>query len=287
MRAPIHDPRHDPSRDWTRDRSREPSGGASLPARLGTIVAVCLVFAGALVSLQRFVKERRPVSRSAWTFVPLEVPPIAEERDVFRELPSDAAAPPSVTRRSTAHSRTLATWRALRAYPGAPPRIPHGLTREEFRDERCLTCHEHGGFAPRFGAYAPITPHPEFEGCLQCHAANNTVVGVALPTGPTASTCVQCHPPGVIPGLMPPSDWVSAPWPGLARRDGTPPVIPHDLQLRGNCLACHMGPGSVAELRTPHPERANCRQCHVTEEEARGEWTHTTVTRVANAEVRR
>ncbi len=45
--------------------------------------------------------------------------------------------------------------------------------------------------------------------------------------------------------------------------DGSPLWIPHDLQLRGNCLACHGGPAAVAEIRTAHPERANCRQCHV------------------------
>jgi hypothetical protein len=54
-------------------------------------------------------------------------------------------------------------------------------------------------------------------------------------------------------------------WPVLSRTaDGLPPSIPHDLQLRGNCLACHMGPAAVAEIRTTHPERSDCRQCHVT-----------------------
>jgi cytochrome c-type protein NapB len=43
----------------------------------------------------------------------------------------------------------------------------------------------------------------------------------------------------------------------------SPPLIPHDLQLRGNCLACHAGPGGVEEIRSTHPERANCRQCHL------------------------
>ena len=41
-------------------------------------------------------------------------------------------------------------------------------------------------------------------------------------------------------------------------------MIPHDLQLRGNCLACHAGPAAVEEIRTAHPERTNCRQCHLT-----------------------
>jgi cytochrome c-type protein NapB len=43
---------------------------------------------------------------------------------------------------------------------------------------------------------------------------------------------------------------------------GSPPPIPHALQMRENCRACHAGPGAVAELRTTHPERVTCRQCH-------------------------
>jgi cytochrome c-type protein NapB len=43
---------------------------------------------------------------------------------------------------------------------------------------------------------------------------------------------------------------------------GGPPPIPHGLQMRENCLACHAGPAAVAEIRTPHPTLVNCRQCH-------------------------
>ena len=50
-----------------------------------------------------------------------------------------------------------------------------------------------------------------------------------------------------------------APVPPPARRR----TIPHPLQLRENCLACHGGPAARAELRTTHPERVRCRQCHV------------------------
>jgi hypothetical protein len=43
---------------------------------------------------------------------------------------------------------------------------------------------------------------------------------------------------------------------------GSPPPIPHALQMRENCRACHAGPGAVSGLRTTHPERVTCRQCH-------------------------
>ena len=33
--------------------------------------------------------------------------------------------------------------------------------------------------------------------------------------------------------------------------------------MRENCAACHDGPGAREEIRTSHPERTRCRQCHV------------------------
>jgi hypothetical protein len=42
-----------------------------------------------------------------------------------------------------------------------------------------------------------------------------------------------------------------------------PPTIPHKMLMRENCLACHSGPAAREEIRTSHPERERCRQCHV------------------------
>lgn len=54
-----------------------------------------------------------------------------------------------------------ASARLPRAYPGAPPLIPHDA---EARKGLCLTCHETGV------AGAPIVPHPTRDPvCLQCH----------------------------------------------------------------------------------------------------------------------
>ncbi|HEX7788274.1 MAG TPA: hypothetical protein VF653_18790 [Methylomirabilota bacterium] len=60
------------------------------------------------------------------------------------------------------------------------------------------------------------------------------------------------------------SDWQTVAPPRLqgAAMPGSPPPIPHGLQMRENCRACHAGPGAVAELRTTHPQRVSCRQCH-------------------------
>ncbi|RLB88764.1 MAG: hypothetical protein DRH26_12955, partial [Deltaproteobacteria bacterium] len=62
--------------------------------------------------------------------------------------------------------------------------------------------------------------------------------------------------------------WVSVQVPKLGRSalPGSPPPIVHSLQMRENCIACHVGPGTVVPIRVEHPMRGNCRQCHLPEE---------------------
>jgi nitrate reductase (cytochrome), electron transfer subunit len=149
------------------------------------------------------------------------------------------------TRKSGAKRRTLKEFYARRAYPGAPPLIPHGVENDGIIADRCLTCHENGGYVPSYNAYAPVSPHPEKESCRQCHVPQET-------SKPFVAT-----------------DWT---YPKIPKRNvtalgGSPPRIPHKLQLRENCLACHSGPGAVEEVRVSHPERENCQQCHVPQEE--------------------
>jgi len=205
--------------------------GAQVAAMLAVVVLVATVLA------------REPARPPHPEATPMADPaePIAQEADVFRTNPNELAVAPATEAARPARQRTLASTRALRAYPGAPPHIPHALTEDEFRFTSCGNCHERGGFASRFDAYTPITPHPEYANCLQCHVPERT-----------SSNFVG-------------TDWRPADWPpiGLRAMDDSPPWIPHDLQLRGNCLTCHGGPGAVVEIRTTHPERANCRQCHV------------------------
>jgi cytochrome c-type protein NapB len=192
--------------------------------------------------------------------------PIALESGVFRLRPADLGVAPSVLGDSAAHARTLEMYRRVRAYPGAPPRVPHALSEEEFRGGSCNVCHLRGGYVARFGAYAPVTPHPEFRSCLQCHAVADALVGIPLPRVGSAESCGQCHvDPDVAPPTFVAHEWVSTEWPTVGQRalPGSPFWIPHDAQLRGNCLACHSGPGAVREIRTDHPERANCMQCHL------------------------
>jgi cytochrome c-type protein NapB len=190
--------------------------------------------------------------------------PIVSEAMVFRTRPGMLAVQPDSRRRPDAHPRTFATYRLLRSYPGAPPRVPHGLTATEFRTNRCNTCHERGGYSQRFGAYAPVNPHPDWVACLQCHTTNDLLVGLPFPQASPDVAGRHCHWGGPARFEETGLDWRPAAWPTVGVRTlGGVPAIPHDLQTRGNCLSCHMGPGSVAEIRTDHPERSNCRQCHV------------------------
>ncbi|MGD2097290.1 MAG: hypothetical protein PVG35_06880 [Desulfobacterales bacterium] len=137
--------------------------------------------------------------------------------------------------------RTLSEYYSLRQYPGSPPYIPHKVEEPDLARIECLTCHARGGWSAELKKNTPITPHPEQEACRQCHI-----------TVTEAQLFVE-------------NDWASVAPPRLGRASlpGAPPPIPHELQMRGNCVACHVGPGTVAAIRVEHPSRGNCRQCHV------------------------
>ncbi len=138
--------------------------------------------------------------------------------------------------------RTLNEYYELRQYPGSPPRIPHDVPDSFAENEmKCLSCHERGGYDANQDAYAPVTPHPEYESCAQCHVPQRTEK------------------------LFVETEWQSIQPPklGLSEMGGSPPPIPHSLQFREDCIACHTGPAAVAEIRVEHASRGNCRQCHV------------------------
>jgi len=190
--------------------------------------------------------------------------PIASEAGVFQTRLTMLAIGDPLTSRRNANPRNLHSFRLRRAYPGAPPRIPHGLTADEYRTVTCNSCHRRGGFSPRFGAYVPVTPHPDWDACLQCHVGDDAITGVVLPTHDPNSICRQCHDPASIAETITAPEWLTPDWPRLsAKVPNRPPPIPHDLQTRSNCLTCHAGPGAVAEIRTDHPEWSDCRQCHL------------------------
>lgn len=128
--------------------------------------------------------------------------------------------------------------RANRAYDGAPPTIPHGV--EELGRHNCQACHTSGTIVWE-GKTAPKTPHPELVRCTQCHLERRADTLFAD----------NDHEPGFYARSLRQHEF--APW-----------RIPHPLTLRENCLACHdQNLDPEWGLRTTHPERSRCTQCHV------------------------
>lgn len=118
---------------------------------------------------------------------------------------------------------------------GGPPPIPHSLDGRQ----DCVICHATGvGGAPKFPA-----DH----------------------TGRTSAMCQGCHKPGA---ATKPSSASSSSAPAAQATKpapGTPPKIPHPLQNRDNCLACHAtGVGGAPKTPASHAGRTNdtCKGCH-------------------------
>lgn len=130
-----------------------------------------------------------------------------------------------------------------RAYDGAPPTIPHasfGMT--------CTACHNALGQSVVGVGFAPASPHD--------------ATAIAAYT----QRCTQCHVFTTTDDLFVASDFAGVRQDlhsGGRATPGAPPTIPHRILMRENCLACHDGPGIREEIRTSHPERGRCRQCHV------------------------
>jgi cytochrome c-type protein NapB len=132
---------------------------------------------------------------------------------------------------------------ARRAYDGAPPTVPHA----DF-GANCSACHDAQGQSVTGVGFAPASPH----------------TGTAK-AGATAR-CRQCHVFAAGLGLFVASEFVGLEQDlraGGRATPGAPPTIPHRTLMRENCVACHTGPGAREEIRTTHPERWRCRQCHV------------------------
>ncbi len=207
-----------------------------MKSRLFMIGMCALLMLGAIYIVGTTLYEEGksiPIS----TVVTDPTPSIPIERGVFAK--SDEALS---FQQMPESNKQLNNYYQNRAYPGAPPSIPHALISEKgIGGKDCLQCHQNGGYAEQFNAYAPITPHPELLNCKQCH----------LPVK-TELTFKSTH-------------WekITAPEIHQIAMPGAPPVIPHDLEMRNNCLSCHAGPSAPKEIRVSHPERVNCRQCHL------------------------
>lgn len=137
-----------------------------------------------------------------------------------------------------------------RAYDGAPPTVPHPVVQRDVGS--CLSCHQQGLSVG--GKVASSMSHDFKSQCLQCHAqASGTgTAGDVLLADALAGQGTYGR--NAFAGYRGPTTGERA-W------DIAPPEIPHRTFMRENCLSCHAEGGS-APLRTTHPERASCQQCH-------------------------
>ncbi len=201
-------------------------------------IFIALTISVIIIADVSYLSSQEEARLAAGTTV--DIPSIPSETGVFRR--SADALDYTLMPEAVENQRNLEVYYENRAFPGAPPMIPHPLVSEKgIGGNTCLQCHENGGFVPKFNAYAPITPHPEMLNCKQCHVSAKTT------------------------SRFKSSDWEKYRHPDIhnAALTGSPPTIPHTLQMRENCLACHAGPAAPKEIRVSHPSRINCRQCHV------------------------
>ena len=205
--------------------------------RVTIIAFVSLLFLAAVVVVGESLRaERQPLGSLASGSSHANSLPI--ESGVFRRAERALAYGKSEDNQG---SRSLDQYYSRRAFNGGPPVIPHEMFDEKgFGGKGCLACHAEGEYVPVLKAYAPVVPHPELSNCKQCHVAKANAA-------PFRATSFVGEKPAAIHGAAMP---------------GSPPPIPHTLDMRNNCLACHAGPSAPKEIRTTHPNRVNCRQCH-------------------------
>ena len=134
---------------------------------------------------------------------------------------------------------------ARRAYDGAPPIIPHPAAQGSAAV--CIACHSE---ARQIGdVIAPAISHPTYTSCTQCHVSSQGL-------GSEWNTSeYDLHTGNRFTGDHQPRK-------GTQAYPDAPTTIPHTLHMRQNCNSCH-GPLGTSPIRTPHPERQSCTQCHV------------------------
>ena len=139
----------------------------------------------------------------------------------------------------------LALRASRRAYDGAPPVVPHPITQDSASS--CIACHQDG---LRVGQRtAPKISHQAYANCTQCHVESENK---AFPAGPPLTD--NGFADNAFAG-------VASPAKGERAWQGAPPTIPHPTLMRSDCMSCH-GVNGLAGIRSTHPWRQSCTQCH-------------------------
>lgn len=170
--------------------------------------------------------------------------PNANWNSSLTRLVGRQAAPLQTNVTDAERALAIAERSGRRAYDGAPPTIPHPVPQES--TAACLACHA-SGLAVRDRVASRIS-HAHHAACTQCH----------VPAGERAGVPPMDLPPPAGNAFV---GWLHA-GRGTRAWEGAPPTIPHATWMRDDCLSCH-GERGLFGLRTPHPERVACEQCHV------------------------
>ena len=136
-------------------------------------------------------------------------------------------------------SFALAMRETIRSFNGAPPTVPHPV--DQLTAESCIVCH---GIGIRTETMRiPKMSHPYLANCTQCH--------------------VESNPTHMAAELFRNNSFVGLPAPSGGPRAfaEAPPMIPHSTWMRNECVSCH-GPTGNFGIRSTHPWRKNCQQCH-------------------------
>ncbi len=218
-----------------------------------------------------FVEVRRPppaaagysepsaaigLSHDARTYAELRGRDTAANRAMYvADIATLRAQLPKVTdpvvRQPGDRQAALARRAKRRAFEGAPPVVPHPMDQRVIPN--CTVCHEQGA---KIGELiAPMMSHQPFLSCQQCHAEENATAGalVAAKNASEGKSAAQ-----IVPNEFTPLEFGGS---GQRAWSGAPPVMPHQLWMRQRCDSCH-GVSGQPGLRTTHPERQNCVQCH-------------------------
>lgn len=246
-----------------------PPNYALTPQRQGKLVTIVLVFimsaafGGFLVGTRQAVSQpweaRASVSAQrtgdnvmeAVVYTQMECRIRGPNRDFRNDLSKLVSRAPdlmaAVSNDPVERAYMLMARASRRAFDGAPPTIPHPVDDNDTAS--CTACHAEGREIA--GRIAPRMSHKLFVNCTQCHSpVSNPGIGPEMP--------MDLQFVGLASAGRGPRAW-----------PGAPPLIPHRTQMREDCNSCH-GPLGLAGIRTPHPWRVNCMQCHAGSAEADG-----------------
>jgi cytochrome c-type protein NapB len=157
-------------------------------------------------------------------------------------VPESRANPAAVADKFASRSRSIEERATLRAYEGAPPVIPHAIA--DLKVQTCRACHAQGLQAG--DKTARMASHTYLVNCTQCHVEGASPMLGEEPGGGPANSFAGFRSSG---------------YGGTRAWAGAPPVMPHTVFMRTNCVSCH-GEYGYDGWRPDHLSRTNCSQCH-------------------------